>query len=396
MLSDMQVRKAAAKDKDYKLTDEKGMYLLVAKTGSKYWRLNYRLGQKRKTLAIGVYPEVSLKEAREKRDEARALLRDGIDPSQQKRLTKLKNILSADNTFEAVARDWQERHLANKSKSYITRSTSLLNRDLIPVLGNRPIDEIEPVELLAALRMVEKRSVDMAHRARTLAGQIFRYGVQIGKAKRDPSIDLRGALTSRDKMHYAAIIEPEPFAKLLKAIDAYSGSFTVQNALKLAPMLLLRPGNLRRMQWHNVNWEKRQLEYSAEEMKTKDRPHIVPLADQAYKILEAQHKYSGNFPFVFPNGRGPRRALSENGLRVGLLTIGYTGEQQTVHGFRSSARTMLDEQLNVAPHLIEHQLHHAVRDPNGRAYNRTSHLEARREMMQQWADYLDEIKSVSI
>lgn len=392
MLSNMQIQKAVSKEKDYKLSDEKGMYLLVSKAGGKYWRLNYRYAGKRKTLALGVYPTVSLKEAREARDEAKRQLREGIDPSAQKQLIKLKRITSSENTFEAIARDWQSRHLADKSNSHVTRSTALLDKDLMPSLGRRPIAEIEPVELLSVLRVIENRSVDMAHRARALAGQIFRYGIQIGQVKRDPTADLKGALKSKHKTHYAAIIEPEPFGELLKAIDHYSGTLTVCNALMLAPMLLLRPGNLRMMQWHNINWEKSQLEYSAEEMKTKDRPHIVPLPQQAMDVLTSQQMYSGNFPYVFPSGKSPRRPLSDNGMRTALLTMGYGSSVQTVHGFRSSARTMMEEQLNIPPHLIEHQLHHMVKDPNGRAYNRATHLEARRAMMQQWADYLDQLK----
>ncbi len=392
MLTDMKIRSAEVRSKNYKLTDAKGMYLIIAKSSSKYWRFNYRFAGKNKTLALGVYPEVSLKDAREKRDQARRLILDGIDPGENKRLDKLKLITDSDNTFEAVARDWQLRHLEAKSNSHVTRTIALLNNDLIPALGRRPIADIEPVELLAALRTIESRSVDMAHRARTLAGQIFRYGIQTGKGQRDPSADLKGALKPKNKQHYAAIIEPEPFGELLKAIDQFNGTPAVKSALKLAPLLLLRPGNLRQMKWSNINWNKCQIEYSEEEMKSKGRPHIVPLPTQAIKILKIQQMLSGNFQYVFPGGRSPKRPLSDNGLRTALLTMGFDSNVQTVHGFRSSARTLMEEQLNIAPHLIEHQLHHAVKDPNGRAYNRTTHLEARREMMQQWADYIDELK----
>lgn len=392
MLTILQVKNAEPRDKDYKLTDEKGMYLLVKKNGAKYWRMNYRFAGKQKTLAIGVFPEVSLKDAREARDEARKQRNAGIDPGAEKRLNKIKLITNSENTFESVAREWQERSLEGKSKSHVTRSVALLNNDLMPMLGRCPINDIEPVELLAVLRKVESRSVDMSHRARALAGSIFRYGIQIGKVQRDPSADLKGALKAKNKTHYAAIIEPEPFGKLLLAIDNFQGTLTVKNALKLAPILMLRPGNLRLMEWHNVNWDKEQLEYSAEEMKTKDRPHIVPLPKQAIDILKLQQMYSGNFQFVFPSQRGPRRPLSDNGMRTALLTMGFDKSVQTVHGFRSSARTMMEEQLGIAPDLLEHQLHHIVKDPNRRAYNRTTHLEARREMLQKWANYLEQLK----
>jgi integrase len=205
-------------------------------------------------------------------------------------------------------------------------------------------------------------------------------------------VDLRGALKSKIKNHYPAIIEPKPFSQLLIAIDHYQGTNTVKNALKLVPMLMLRPGELRQMKWSNVNWEKQQLEYSELEMKTKGRPHIVPLADQAYGILQEQQMFSGNSNFVFPSARGARRPLSDNGMRSALLTMGFESSIHTVHGFRTSPRTMMDEVLHIEPHLLEHQLHHLVKDPNGRAYNRTSHLEARKKMLQSWADYLDKIK----
>lgn len=392
MLTNMQVQGAKPKEKDYKLTDEKGMYLLVAKSGSRYWRMNYRFAGKRKTLALGVYPEVGLKDARNKLIEARRSLSNGVDPCLLKHQQKLGLISTNADTFESVARDWELRHLEGKSNSHITRSKALLDNDLIPLLGRRPINEIEPVELLAVLRKVESRSVDMAHRARALAGQVFRYGIQIGKVDRDPSVDLRGALKSKIKNHYPAIIEPKPFSQLLIAIDHYQGTNTVKNALKLVPMLMLRPGELRQMKWSNVNWEKQQLEYSELEMKTKGRPHIVPLADQAYGILQEQQMFSGNSNFVFPSARGARRPLSDNGMRSALLTMGFESSIHTVHGFRTSARTMMDEVLHIEPHLLEHQLHHLVKDPNGRAYNRTSHLEARKKMLQSWADYLDKIK----
>ncbi|MCW9016242.1 MAG: integrase arm-type DNA-binding domain-containing protein, partial [Kangiellaceae bacterium] len=379
MLTELQIKNVQPKKKNgkavsNKLSDEKGLYLLITATGAKYWRFDYRFAGKRKTLAIGVYPEISLKEARSVRRESRELIRQDIDPGLQKQLKKRQVIKETENSFELVAREWQKIHLNGKSNSHVTRSSALINNDLIPELGRRPINQIEAPELLYVLRKIERRSVDMAHRARTLSGQIFRYSIQTGRSSRDPSADLRGALKPKNKKHYAAIIEPSELARLLVAIDDYQGTLSVKNALKLAPMLMLRPGNLRAMKWSNVNWERELLEYSAEEMKTKDRPHLVPLSHQAIEILRLQQMYSGRREYVFPCQGKPQRPLSDNGLRTALMTIGFSSEVHTVHGFRSTARTIMEEVLDIPQHLLEHQLHHLVRDRNGRAYNRTTHL----------------------
>ncbi|WOX05971.1 tyrosine-type recombinase/integrase [Microbulbifer pacificus] len=386
------VQKAKPRDRDYKLADGAGLYLYVLSSGGRSWRLDYRYGGKRKTLTLGRFPRVSLADARHLVIEAHSKLAQGVDPAIERKVLKATAYLNSNETFEAVAREWAEMHLADKSASHKTRSKALLENDLIPVLGGIPMRDLNAVLLLGALRKVESRSIDMAHRARALAGQILRYAVATGRAERDFTPDLRGALRSRRKSHYPAITDPKEFAKLMLAIDYYNGTMTVRNALKIAPLLMLRPGELRHMTWEHVNWEKAQLEFPVGYMKRKDAPHIVPLSRQALAILREQQRFNGRFPPVFPSGHGRRSFLSENGVRAALRNMGYANSVQTVHGFRASARTIMDEVLGERPDLLEAQLHHMVRDSTGRAYNRTSHLEARREMLQRWADWIDESK----
>ncbi|GAB2518528.1 tyrosine-type recombinase/integrase [Microbulbifer agarilyticus] len=383
------VQKAKPRERGYKLTDGAGLYLYVLPSGGRSWRLDYRYGDKRKTLTLGLFPRVSLAEARSLADKAHSKLAKGVDPAIERKVQKATAYLNSNETFEAVAREWAEVNLADKSNSHKTRSTALLENDLIPVLGGIPMRDLNAVLLLGALRKVESRSVDMAHRARALAGQILRYAVATGRAERDFSPDLRGALRTHHKSHYPAITDPKAFAKLMLAIDYYDGTMTVRNALKIAPLLMLRPGELRHMTWEHVNWELEQLEFPIGYMKRKDRAQIVPLSRQALVILREQQRFNGRFSPVFPSGHGRRRCMSENGMRAALRNMGYANSVHTVHGFRASARTIMDEVLGVRPDLLEAQLHHMVRDSTGRAYNRTSYLDARREMLQRWADWID-------
>ncbi|MCX2979754.1 DUF4102 domain-containing protein [Halieaceae bacterium IMCC14734] len=392
-LKAIQAKEAKAKQKPYKLADGRGMYLLVNPSGSKYWRLKYRYAGKEKVLALGVYPEISLARAREKCDEARALLDREIDPSTARRQKKITDKHEGDNTFESVAEDWFRTKMEGKSESYTDRTKRLLKNDLYPALGKRPINHIEPPELLMVLRKVESRgAVDMAHRAKQTAGQIFRFAIAAGISERDPSADLKGALKSRTKTHYASITEPKDVGRLLIAIDAFQGTPVVKAALQLSPILFQRPGEIRNMEWEEINWEDEQWEIPAIKMKMA-QPHIVPLATQTIGILKELHRLTGRGKYVFPSARGASRPLSDNGVRVALRTMGYDNETMTPHGFRAMARTILDEVLHYRVDYIEHQLAHAVRDANGRAYNRTSHLKERRVMMQGWADYLDLLKS---
>lgn len=390
-LTATQVKAAQPKEKPYKLADGKGLYVLVQPSGARYWRWKFRFGGKEKTLALGVYPEVSLAAARAGCEQARRQLAEGRDPSQIKRIKKLADRHQGENTFKAVALEWYATQMREKSDSYRDRTKRLLENDLYPSLGHRPISQIEPPELLMVLRKIEARgAVDMAHRAKQAAGLVFRFGVATGRCGRDPSTDLKGALASRKKKHHAAITDPDEVGRLLVAIDGFAGTPSVRTALQLSPILFQRPGEIRSMGWDEINWDEARWEIPAERMKMR-QPHIVPLPTQAIELLRFMEAHRRG-EYVFSSQRGASRPLSDNGIRTALRTLGYDNETMTPHGFRAMARTLLDEVLGVRVDLIEAQLAHAVRDVNGRAYNRTAHLPARAEMMQKWADYLDDLR----
>lgn len=389
MLTATKIKQAKAQGKDYKLADEKGLFLLIKNNGAKYWRMKYRFAGKEKALALGVYPEVSLKEARTGRDRARQQLRDGIDPGAARRAEKLANVEAGANSFKAIATEWFEVKMCDKSKSYRERSLRALEKDLYPAIGKRPISEITPPELLACLRKIESRgALESAKRTKQVAGLVFRYAVSTGRAERDPSQDLAGALQPSKKRHFSAITNPKEAGRLMLAIESFEGTATVKAALRLSPLLFCRPGELRHMEWGEINWEESRWELPAKKMKMRE-PHIVPLAKQALKILEEQKLLTGNGRYVFPSARGRSRPLSDNGVRTALRTLGYDNETMTVHGFRAMARTILDEVLGVPPEYIEAQLAHKPHGPLGAAYNRSKYLKDRQLMMQRWADYLD-------
>ncbi len=390
-LTDAKVRAAKPQAKDYKLSDEKGLFLLVTATGSRRWRLKYRVAGKEKLLALGVYPDVSLAQARQAREEARSLLAQGVDPALHRKAAKAAQQEASAHSFQAVALEWLEKR-GRKSPTGDERLHRILKNDLFPVLGSRPVGEITPPELLKALRRIEARgALATAKKARQEAGQVFRYAVATGRAERDPSADLKGALQVHSVRHFSAITDPKEVAKLMAAIHDYEGTAVVAAALKLSPLLFCRPGELRHLEWSEVNSEEQRIELPSSKMKIGE-PHIIPLSTQALEILEGLHTLTGSGRYVFPSARGRSRPLSENGVRVALRTMGYSNEQMTPHGFRAMARTLLDEVLGFPVDWIEHQLAHAVRDANGRAYNRTKHLEGRRKMMQTWADYLDGLR----
>lgn len=393
MLTDTKVKQAKPKDKDYKLSDEKGLFLLVKTNGSKYWRLKYRFAKKEKLLALGVYPEVTLKEARNSRDKARQLLREGTDPGAARRAEKLAVFEAGENSFKAVASEWFQVKMERKSKSYRDRSLRALEKNLYPAIGQRPISEITPPELLACLRKIESRgALEMAKRTKQVAGLVFRYAVSTGRAERDPTQDLAGALKPSQKKHFAAITKPKEVGRLMLAIDGFEGTETVKAALKLSPLLFCRPGELRHMEWSEINWDESRWELPAEKMKMR-QPHIVPLSKQALKILKEQNLLTGKGKYVFPSARGASRPLSDNGVRTALRTLGYDNETMTVHGFRAMARTLLDEVLGFPPEHIEAQLAHKPVGPLGAAYNRSKYLNDRVFLMQKWADYLDQLVS---
>jgi len=391
-LSEMKVRNAKPKEKFYKLTDGDGLYLHVTEKGGKLWRFRYRFGGKEKLLALGSYPEITLLDARQRRDGARRQLANKIDPGAVRKAQKQSSIQETE-TFEVIAREWHDRFKSTWSEGHAATIKDRMERDLFPWIGKRPIAEIKAPELLAAMRRVESRgALETAHRIRTIGGQVFRYAVATGRAERDISLDLRGALPQPQEKHRAAITEPLEVAKLLRSIEDYSGSFVVKCALKIAPLVFVRPGELRHMEWTELDFENAQWNIPAGKMKMKE-PHLVPLSDQAIKILKELQGLTGTSRYVFPSGRSFDRALSDNAILAALRRMGYAKDEMSGHGFRAMARTILDEVLQIRPDFIEHQLAHAVRDPNGRAYNRTAHLNERRKMMQAWADYLDGLKA---
>lgn len=375
-----------------KHTDGHGMFLLV-KAAGKYWRLNYRFLGKQKTLALGVYPKVGLAQARKRRDKARELLAQGMDPSVAKRADKVARKQSADNTFEAVAQAWLAKTKALRAESTDAKVQGWLKNDILPAIGRLPIAEITPRDVLDMVRKVEKRgAIDSATRMKQLCGQIFRYAVAEGSAERDVTADLRGALEVRQTVHLAAVIEPKQVGELLRAIHGYSGHPVTVAALKLAPLLFVRPGELRHAEWSEIDLEAAEWRIPGAKMKM-GADHIVPLATQAVEVLTELQRLTGRARYVLPSVRTGSRPMSENTINAALRGMGYSSDMHTAHGFRATARTILDEVLGERVDLIEHQLAHAVKDVNGRAYNRTAHLPARKAMMQRWADYLDQLRA---
>lgn len=375
-----------------KYTDGRAMYLLVNSVG-KYWRMNYRFADKRKTLALGVYPDVGLAKARERREKAREQLADGIDPANAKREERQAQADAAANTFEAVARVWLTKTASKRAEVTQSRITTLLEKDVFPFIGSLPISTIKPRDVLdKSVRKIEARgSIDTAHRAKQICGQIFRYAVAIGLAERDVTSDLRGALAAIPESHFAAITEPKQVGELIRSIFDYNGNPYTVAALKLTPLVFVRPGELRTAEWSEIDLEAAEWRIPGNKMKMK-LDHLVPLSTQAVEILRRIKLITGHGRFVFPSLRTGERPMSENTINAALRGMGYSKEVHTAHGFRATARTIMDEVLSQRVDLIEHQLAHAVKDPNGRAYNRTAHLPARKIMMQVWADYLDKLR----
>ncbi len=392
-LSDTAIRTAKPQEKTYLLTDGEGMYLEVTPSGGKWWRFKYRFDGKQKRLSLGTYPDTGLKEAREKRHEARRLLAAGIDPSENRKATKAARAGDVANSFEVVGREWYAKQAASWVPSHGEKIIRRLERDLFPWIGGRPIASITAPDLLAALRRIEERgAVETAHRALQNCGQIFRYAIATGRAERDPSTALRGALTPIKENHYPAMTDPKAIGDLLRAMDSYQGTLVTKCALQLAPLVFVRPGELRAAEWSEIDLDQAEWNIPAARMKMRE-PHLVPLSTQAAAILREIHALTGYGRYVFPSARSSQRPMSDNAILAALRRMGFAKEDMTGHGFRAMARTVLDEVLQIRPDYIEHQLAHAVRDPNGRAYNRTAHLAERRKMMQAWADYLDKLKA---
>lgn len=391
-LTDTKVRSAKPREKNYKITDEKGLFLLVSPNNSKYWRFKYRFNGKEKLLALGVYPDVSLADARAKRDEARKQLANDIDPSLTKQINKRAKKLAAENSFEAITREWYVKFSTTWTPNHGEKIYRRLERDIFPWMGRRPITEITAPELLAVLRRIENRgAIETAHRAHQNCGQVFRYAIATGRAERDLSSDLRGALQPIKKRHLASITDPKEIANLLRTINDYQGNFVTKCALQLAPLFFVRPGELRKAEWSEINFETAEWRIPAEKMKMRVT-HIVPLSTQAISILRELHPFTGNGKYIFPSVRTPNRYMSENTVLGALRRLGYTKDEMTGHGFRSMACTLLNEQ-GWNRDAIERQLAHAERNNVRAAYNYAEHLPERRKMMQHWADYLSNLAS---
>ncbi|MEW6290682.1 MAG: tyrosine-type recombinase/integrase [Thermodesulfobacteriota bacterium] len=389
-LTDTAIRNAKIKEKQYKLADDKGLYLLVNKSG-KYFRFDYRFGDKRKTLALGVYPDVKLKEARERRDHARHLLQNDIDPSQHKKETRNMRIAQTANSLEAVAREWFTKNKHTWTEGHSRTIISRLENNVFPWLCSRPVAEITAPEVLAVLRRIEERgAIETAHRIKQICGQVFRYAIATGRADRDPSSDLRGALSPTKPQHMATITDPKKVGELLRAIDGYEGHLITRCALRLAPLVFVRPGELRHAEWAEINFDLAEWKIPAEKMKMRTT-HIVPLSSQSLDILRDINPLTGRGRYVFPSLRSAERPMSNNTILAALRRMGYAKEEMSGHGFRAMASTVLHEQ-GWPPDVIERQLAHAERNNVRAAYNHAQHLPERRRMMQAWADYLDALK----
>ncbi|TAK82808.1 MAG: DUF4102 domain-containing protein [Aquabacterium sp.] len=411
--SDAAIRNIKAGDPRRRLSDGDGLYLLLfVKGGAHGWRLDYTAGGKRKTLSLGTYPDTTLALARKKADEFRRLLAEGIDPSDVRKARRAEQAHAKEadereaqglppvGSFEAVAREWMSLvHLRKVSAGHAERTLTRLETYVFPWLGREPIASIKPPALLACLRRVEaKGAAETAHRVKQACGQVFRYGIQTGHCERDPTVDLRDALAPVLVKHHAAIIEPKRVGELLRAIDDYRGYAVTRAALQLAPMVFLRPGELRKAEWSELDLDaalwtipsvrlKRTLQG-----KTSGAPHLVPLARQAVDIFKELQPLTGHRQHVFPGLVSPKRPMSDNAILSALRRMGFPKDEMTGHGFRATARTLLAERLGTPEAVIEAQLAHAVPDALGRAYNRTEFVEQRRTMMQTWADYLDTLK----
>jgi integrase len=393
-LVDTRLRTAKSKNKPYKLTDGNGLYLLVTPTGGKLWRLDYSFSDKRKTLSLGSYPEISLTDARQRRDAARKLLANGADPSEVKQQQKYQEQEQKEReslTFRRVAEEWLGKNEPVWSDSHIKTVRNRLEHDVFPVIGDKPIASIERAKIKNIMMAVAGRgAIETADRIKQYCGQIFRYAINLEYVESNPASDLRDILPKREAGHHAAVIELDQLAGLLRAIDEYGGSLVVKKALQLAPLFFVRPGELSKAEWSQINFETAEWRYFITKTKV---PHIVPLATQAVSILRELYAVTGTGRYVFPSYRTASRPMTSEALLAALRRMGYSSDEMTTHGFRAIARTHLDETLGYRVDWIEAQSAHAVKDANGRAYNRTTYLDDRKKMMQAWADYLDDLKA---
>jgi integrase len=398
-LSDNQIKNAKPKERDYKLNDGFGLYVLITRTGGKLWRFNYRLHDKNKTLSMGAYPALSLAKARAKRDDARQNLAEGVDPGKLKQKLKQQETENQHNTFQKLAEEWlvhRQNHLAPRTLDMIGRR---LNRDVFPAIGTTPLSELTPKILLDKVLMpVESRgAVDLVHRIRSSISQILRYGVAKGLCERDQTVDLKGALKPIKHKHHAAFDkengtpDPSKVAELLRAIDGFDGSIVVKCALKFHPYVATRPGELRHAEWQEIDFENRLWSIPAGRMKMK-KPHLVPLSEPALKVLRELYLVTGSGKYLFPSIRSTAKPISDNTMNASLRRMGFTNEDFVSHGWRAVFRTLADEILHERLDIIEAQLAHQVKDALGRAYNRTSFIKERHQLMDRWGKYLDQMK----
>jgi len=395
-----QVKWAGINKAGDKHSDGGGMHLLVKPTGGKLWRMDYRFAGKQRTLSIGTYPEVTIAKARKRREEAREMLADGKDPNEAKREAKMAGVIAAANTFEHVALEYHGVKAEGWSQKYADKWLSGMKTYLFTALGNRPISTITAPDLLGVLRLVEKRGIlETAHTLKQNAGQVFRYGIQTGRCERNPAADVTGALKPVTTKHMAALLEPKRVGELLRAIDAYTGQPTTRVALALSALLFQRPGNIRQIEWAWVDLDKAMMTIPASEMKrsvhgkVNGRPHFVPLAKQAVELFRELQPLTGGRAYVFPSLRTGSRPMSNMTINGALRRMGFTGDEMSAHGFRAMARTLIAEQLlGIAPDVIEAQLAHGKRGPLGMAYDRAEYIAQRQQMMQRWADYLDQLR----
>ncbi|MEX3999675.1 tyrosine-type recombinase/integrase [Paraburkholderia sp. EG285A] len=390
-LTELAIKNAKAGDKRKRVYDTGGLYLEIFSTGSKLWRWKYRFNGKEKRLVLGRYPDVGLKDARGKRDDARKLLDDGIDPSAHKQAMKAGRLAQAANTFEAVAREWFEWLMSDKAESHKVKVMARLENDIFPWLGSKPIAQITAREVLDCLRRIEQRGArDTAHRVLQNCSAVFRYAEIAGVAQSNPASNLKGVLAPARPGHFAAVTEPEKVGPLLRKMYDVRATLPVKCALRLAPYLFCRPCELRMMRWDEVHLDAGEWRYIVTKTGT---PHLVPLPSQAVAILRELYPLTGRGEFVFPGRNDEAKPMSGATVNRALQRAGIdTRKEQTGHGFRAMARTILHEGLRFAPEVIEHQLAHRVPDALGQAYNRTRFLDERRRMMQQWADYLDRLR----
>ena len=391
-LTATQAANAKSKANMYKMFDGGGLFLQVNPSGGKYWKMKYRKNDgKEGLLTFGSYPAVTLEQARKMREEARMQKAAGIDPGLARWEEKAQKKTRAQNTFEVVSREWMEVHATRVKPQTITIYEALLGKSVFPRIGGKPVQDLKAPDFLSMLRSLEKQGrLHSVKRIAILCGLVMRFALATGRADIDPLPSLRGSLKTPRTKHHAAMTDPKQVGRLLRTIDAYSGSFVVSCALKIAPYVFVRPGELQRALWEDIDFEVCEWRYTISKTNT---PHIVPLPPQVIRILKDLHGQTGHQKWVFPSMRNRKEAMGRTTLLTALRAMGIAAEEMTPHGFRAMARTLLDETLGERYDLIEHQLAHMVRDPNGRAYNRTEHLAERKRMMERWADYLDELRS---